>query len=92
MVVLAKFIATFRLYSDNLLQTTERTAYSGQWLGSQPYLVITFVKVNTFVCLLYISFTLHTTMSHCIGINSLSCMLFSQLPEEDYQSIIETLQ
>ena len=36
--------------------------------------------------------TLHTTMSHCIGINSLSCMLFSQLPEEYYQSIIKTLQ
>ena len=26
-VVLANFIATFRLYSDNLLQATERTAY-----------------------------------------------------------------
>ena len=27
-----------------------------------------------------------------VCVNSLSCMLFSQLPEEDYQSIIETLQ
>ena len=28
----------------------------------------------------------------CIGINSLLCVSFSQLPEEDYQSIIEMLQ
>ena len=31
-VVLANFIATFRLYSDNLLQATERTAYMISYL------------------------------------------------------------
>ena len=31
-VVLANFIATFQLYSDNLLQATERTAYMISYL------------------------------------------------------------
>ena len=33
----------------------------------------------------------HSIITHCIGINSLLCVPFSQLPEE-YQSTIKTLQ
>ena len=56
------------------------------------YLVITFVKINTFVCSQYMSLTLLVIITHYIGINSLLCVPFSQLPGEDYQSIIKTLQ
>ena len=37
------------------------------------------------------SWTFNVSITHCVGINNSLCMPFSQLPEEDYQNVIETL-
>ena len=43
-------------------------------------------------CVTYTMLAIDLGLHGSIGINSLLWVLFSQLPEEDYQSTIETLQ
>ena len=43
-------------------------------------------------CVTYIMLVIDLGLHGSIGTNSLLWVLFSQLPEEDYQSTIETLQ